>query len=44
MISSEQVEVDRDGNIWSQLNDGAMRWNPVTETMTIFRRPLAFAS
>ena len=42
VLSAEQIEIDRDGNIWSQLRDGAMRWSPATETLTVFPAPLNF--
>ena len=39
VISSEQVTLDPSGHIWSSRLDGAMRWSPITETMTVFPAP-----
>ena len=42
VLSAEQIAIDHDDNIWSQLRDGAMRWSTTTETLTVFPAPIGF--
>ena len=43
MLSTEQIKLDWDGNIWATIsNYGVIRWSPSTETMTPFPSPVGF--